>query len=239
MNPMKILIIATSQEQMGESGQKTGLWLEELAVPYYIFKEAGAILTLASPNGGQVPLDPKSESIIVSSSTTKKFQKDPEAQAFLFNSVRLSTLSAENFDLVFVTGGHGPMWDFPMNDALKQLMTHFNLQNKPMGLVCHGVAALLSLENSLGEPLVKGRQLTAFSNSEEQVWGLTGKVPFSLETALADLGALYSKGPEFQSHSVVDGNLITGQNSSSSKEVAKKLLLCMKLMPKKPEAILH
>jgi putative intracellular protease/amidase len=239
MNRMKILIIATSREQMGDSIRKTGLWLEELAVPYYIFKDAGAQITLASPNGGSIPLDPKSESIIVSSSTTKKFQKDPEAIALMSNSLLLSEQKADNFDFVFLPGGHGSMWDFTKNEPLKILLENFNRQNKPIGLVSHGVAGLLQLENSLGEPLMKDRKLTAFSNHEEQIRGLTDTVPFLLESAFIALGAVYSKGPDFLSHTVIDGNIITGQNSSSAREVARNLLLSMKISTKKAEAALN
>lgn len=239
MGPIKILIITTSHEQLGDTGRKTGLWLEELAVPYYIFKDAGALITLASPKGGPVPLDPKSESIIASNSTIRRFQKDPEAISWLSHSFPLSTQKAEDFDLVFLPGGHGPIWDFPGNEPLKQLLEDFNRQNKLIGSVCHGVASLLSLENGLGERLVKGRQLTAFSNSEEKVSGLTGIVPLLLESELVFLGASYSKGPDFESHTVIDGNLITGQNSASSKEVAKKLLVCLKESPKRAQAVMY
>jgi putative intracellular protease/amidase len=239
MMPIKILLIATSHSQMGESDRKTGLWLEELAVPYYIFQDAGLVITLASPKGGEVPLDPKSESIIASTSTIKRFQKDPDGVYCLNHSTALSELKAEDFDLVFLLGGHGPMWDFLHDEQLKKLLEGFDRQNKLIGSVCHGAAALLQLESISGEPFVKGRQITAFSNSEEQVWGLTKMVPFMLETDLSALGAIYSKSHNFVSHIVVDGNLITGQNPASSKEVAKKLLLCIKESSKRSEAALR
>lgn len=236
MEPIKILIIITSHAQMGSTLNRTGLWLETLAAPYYIFKEAGLHLTLVSPHGGPAPLDPKSESIIVSTSTIRRFQKDPEAIAFLEHAMPLSTQIAADFDLVFLPGGHGSLWDFPGNGYLKELLEDFNRQGKPIGAVSHGAAALVELRNDLGEPLVKGRQLTAYSNTEEQISGLTGVVPFLLESALVSLGASYSKGPNYESHTVTDGNMITGQNAASAKEVAKKLLLCLKGMPKKAEA---
>ncbi len=239
MKPVKILIIATSHEQMGDSGRKTGLWLEELAVPYYIFMDAGAILTLASPKGGPIPLDRKSESIIVSNTSIRRFQKDPAALLELSRSLPLQTQKAEDFDLVFLTGGHGPLWDFPGNESLKLLLENFNRQEKIIGAVCHGVAALLPLQNSLGEPLVKGRQVTAFSNSEEQISGLTDIVPFSLESELIKLGASYSKGPDFTSHIVIDGNIITGQNPSSSKDLAKMLLTSQKDSMKRTESSVY
>jgi putative intracellular protease/amidase len=239
MPPVKILIVATSHAQMGESNRSTGLWLEELAIPYYIFKDAGALITLASPKGGLVPLDPKSESIIVSSSTTKRFQKDPEAISLLAHSAILSLQRAEDFDFVFLTGGHGPMWDFAANKPLQQLLEDFNRQHKLIGAVCHGVAGLLSLKNSFGGSLIKGRKLTAFSNTEEEASGLTGVVPFLLESELVSLGAFYSKGPHYESHVVADGNIITGQNPSSSKEVAKTILAELKALPQKNEALLN
>ena len=224
---------------MGNTTNKAGLWLETLAVPYYIFKEAGLLMTLASPKGGPAPLDPKSESIIVSSSTIRRFQKDPEAISFLEHTVPLSTQIAEDFDLLFLPGGHGPMWDFPCNEQLKELVEDFHRQHKPIGAVSHGVASLITARNGLGEPLMKGRQLTAFSNAEEQVCGLTGIVPFALESALVSLGASYGKGANFESFTVTDGNIITGQNAASAKEVAKRLLVFLKGMPKKAEAVLH
>ena len=233
MGPIKILIITTSHGQMGDTNRRTGLWLEELAVPYYIFRDAGALLTLASPKGGPVPLDPKSESIIVANSTTKRFQKDPEAISLMSDSARLGTQKAEEFDLVYLPGGHGPMWDFSGNQTLKELLEDFSRLDRLIGAVSHGVAGLLSLKNKLGEPLVKGRRLTAFSNSEEQVFGLTEVMPFLLESALVSLGATYSKSQDFVSHIVVDGNIVTGQNSASSKELAKKLIVCLKELPKK------
>ena len=232
---MKILIVATSHDQMGDFNKTTGLWFDALAVPYYIFKFADAVITLASPLGGEIPLDPKSESIIMSSSTTRKFRKDPEAIAMLSDSVTLKSLRAEDFDMVFLSGGHGAMWDFPKNETLKKLLEAFDAQHKPIGAVSHGVAGLVPLQNNLGEPLMKGRKLTAFSNTEEQASGLTSIVPFLLESALVSLGASYSKVPDFLSHVVMDGNIITGQNPASSLEVARKLLVLMKDSPKKAQ----
>ena len=239
MGNIKILIVATSHEQMGDTDRKTGLWLEELAVPYYVFKDAGAAITLASPHAGPVPLDPKSESTLASNSTVRRFKKDPEAMACLENAVLLHVQKATDFDMVFLTGGHGAMWDFPASEPLKQLLEDFNRQNKPIGAVCHGVAALVSPAGSGGEPLVKGRRLTAFSNSEEAVSGLTALVPFLLESKLVLLGASYSKGPDFVSHTVIDGNIITGQNPASSMDLALKLLARHKELPKTTIAILN
>ncbi len=225
---MKIVIVATSHTLLGDTGRKTGLWLEELAIPYYIFKEAGATVTIATPLGGPVPLDPKSESILASTPTIRRFQKDQEAISDLAHSTPLDTLIAENFDMVFVAGGHGAMWDFPENKALKILLEDFNRQHKIMGLVSLGAAALVHLQNAMGEPFVKGRRLTAFSNSEQQVAGLTAVVPFSLESALVAAGAVYTKGPDFKNYTVTDGNLVCGQNPISAQDVSRGMLAILK-----------
>lgn len=229
MLPLKILIIATSHGELGDTGRKTGLWLEELASPYYIFREEGAVVTIASPDGGAIPLDPKSESIIVANSYTKKFLKDPEAIAALTHSLALSTLNAMDFDLVYLTGGHGAMWDFADNVSLKQLLEDFNRQHKLIAAICHGVAALIPLQNIQGELLVKGRQLTGFSDREEESSGLTTVVPFLLEAKLVKQGAIYTKGDNYTSHTITDGNIITGQNPGSSVEMARKIMSYMKL----------
>ena len=223
MKSKKILFIATSHDKLGDTNDKTGVWLEELAIPYYTFKDAGAEITIASPQGGRVPLDPKSQSIIVATGSTKRFLKDAEAINFLSHSLLLEEVKAADFDVVFLTGGHGPMWDIAGNKIVKQLLEDFNSENKLIGAVCHGVAGLLSLQNDKGELLIKGRQLTGFSNSEEGLAGLAGIVPFLLETQLVSLGALYSKAADYISHVVIDGNIISGQNPASSGEVAKKI----------------
>jgi len=225
---MKILIVATSHEQLGDTGRKTGLWLEEIAFPYYVFKDAGAVMVLASPRGGAVPLDPKSESILASTPTIRRFQKDPEGISLLANSTALPEIKAENFDMVYVAGGHGALWDFSENEVLKELLQTFIRHQKVVGLVSHGVAALLALQTGTGEPFVKGRHLTAFSNSEQQVVGLTAVVPFSLESKLVAEGAVYTKGDDFRTHTVTDGKLICGQNPISSLEVSRKMLALLK-----------
>jgi putative intracellular protease/amidase len=236
---VKIAIILTSHGQLGDTGRKTGLWLESLAIPYYTFKDAGAAITFASPQGGPVPLDPKSESIIASNSTIRRFQKDLEAASDLSHSVPLHTLKAEDFDIALLPGGHGALWDFPENEPLRQLLEDFTAQGKIIGLISHGVSALLSLHNSLGEPFIKSRQLTTFSNSEEQVAGLTAIVPFLLESKLTSLGAFYSKGQDFTSHVMTDGHIITGQNPASSMEVAKRMLALLKETQKKVLPVLY
>ena len=228
MKSIKVLFVTTSHDKMGDTGDKTGVWLEELAAPYYVFKEAGVDITVASPKGGQVPLDPKSMAIILATRNTKRFLKDIEAMNFLSNSMLLSAIKADDFDVVFLPGGHGPLWDLANNEILNQLLEAFHRTGKPIGAVCHGVVGLVSLQNDKGEPLVKGKQLTGFSNSEEESAGLTNIVPFLLETKLLSLGALYSKGPDYVSHVVTEGNIFTGQNPASSEEVAKRVVALVK-----------
>ncbi len=224
MKSTKVLFITTSHDKMGDTNVNTGVWLEELAAPYYVFKDAGADVTLASPNGGLVPLDHKSQSIILATYSTKRFLKDAEAINFRSNSLLLEEINANDFDVLFLPGGHGPMWDLADNKRLNQLLEAFNSENKPIGAVCHGVVGLLSLKNDKGESWIKGKQLTCFSNSEEELSGLTGIVPFLLETRLVSLGALFSKGADYLGHVIADGNVVTGQNSASSKEVAQKII---------------
>ena len=228
MKPIQVLFITTSHDQLGDTAYKTGVWLEELAAPYYFFKEAGAEITIASPKGGRVPLDPKSQSIIVATRHTKRFLKDVEAMNFLAHSLLLEDVVAADFDLVFLPGGHGPMWDLAGNNTLKQLLETFNSENKPIGAVCHGVVGLINLLNDIGEPFIKGKQLTCFSDTEEASRGLSQVVPFLLESKVRTMGALFSKGPDYVSHVVVDGNIVTGQNPASSEEVAKKTLAKVK-----------
>jgi putative intracellular protease/amidase len=224
MKFIKVLFITTSHDQLGDTADKTGVWLEELTAPYYAFKDAGADVTIASPNGGLVPIDPKSQSIMVTTRNTKRFLKDLEAMNFLSHSIPLDKIKADDFDVVFLPGGHGPMWDIAGNKIVKQLLEAFNSENKPIGSVCHGVVGLLSLQNDKGELLIKGKLLTGFSNSEEESTGLSEVIPFLLETKLRALGALYCKGPDYVSHVMADGNIITGQNPASSEEVAKKII---------------
>jgi putative intracellular protease/amidase len=235
MKPLKVLFVTTSHDQMGDTSAMTGVWLEELAAPYYIFKDAGAELIIASPKGGLVPLDPKSESIIVATQSTKRFLKDPEAMDFLSHSTLLEDIKADEFDVVFLPGGHGAMWDIAGSEKVKELLEAFNRQNKPMGLLCQAVVALLLLKNEDGEPLIKGKKLTGASNGEEELARLTNILPFLPENQLLSLGALYTKGPDYASHVVVSDNIITGQNASSSKETARQILsLIQKNEEKRP-----
>jgi putative intracellular protease/amidase len=228
MNSVKILFVTSSHDKLGDTRYRTGVWLEELAAPYYIFTEAGFELTIASPAGGPVPLDPKSESIIMATQTTKRFLKDEAAMNFLSDSLLVKEVKAEDFDAVFLPGGHGPMWDIADNKEVKQLLEAFNIQNKPIAAVCHGVVGLLAVQTENGELLIKGKQLTGFSNSEEESAGHTKIVPFLLETRLLSLGGLYSKAANYVCHVVVDGNIITGQNPASSEELAKKIVAFLK-----------
>ena len=224
----KILLVTTSHDKMGDTQASTGVWLEDLAEPYYIFKEAGALITIVSPKGGPIPVDPKSLSIVIITSNGKRFMKDKEAMESLNNSSTLEEIDANNFDLAFISGGPGAMWDLADNKLLKQLLEAFNNSKKLIGSVCHGVVALLSLQSNDGELLIKGKNLTGFSNTEEESAGLSKVVPFLLETQLTSLGALYSKGESHISYLVTDGNLITGQNPASSAAVARKITVLVR-----------
>ncbi len=228
MKSLKVLFITTSYDMLGDTNDKTGAWLETIADPYYIFKEAGAELTIASPLGGQIPLDPKSESIMVATKSTKRFLKDPEAMDFLAHSSLVEEMSANDYDVLFVAGGHGALWDIASSILVKQLIEAFNNESKPIAFISHGVAALLSVQNKNGELLVKAKELTGFSNNEEISAGLNGKVPFLLETELVALGAVFSHGLNYVSHVVKHNNLVTGQNPASSEGAAKAILVLSK-----------
>lgn len=224
MNSLNSLIITTSNNKIPGKRKKTGVWLEALATPYYILKDGGEYITIASPQGGQIPVDPNSLFSIAVSESSTRFQQDPQAMCHLSHSLPLNEVNAEDFDLVFVAGGYGSMWDLVKNKELKQILEDFNRQKKPIGLVGHGVVALVSLTKDNGEPLVKGRKLTSFSNSEEKSAQLNGEPDFFLQSKLISLGAWYSKAPDFVSYVVTDDNIITGQNPASSGETARQLL---------------
>ncbi|MBC7946874.1 MAG: type 1 glutamine amidotransferase domain-containing protein [Chitinophagaceae bacterium] len=228
MKSTKVLFVATSHENLGETPGRTGAWLEEIATPYYILKDAGAELTLCSPKGGSVPIDPKSQSIIVATSNARRFLKDAEAMSFLANSNKIDEINADDFDLVYLAGGHGAMWDFINNASLTALLEAFNNKNKIVAAICHGVGGLLSIRDEKGELLVKGRKLTCFSNVEEDSSALTWVVPFLLETRLVSLGVLYTKAASYTSHVVVDGNIVTGQNPASAEELTNKVVTILK-----------
>jgi putative intracellular protease/amidase len=221
---MNILMVLTSHDQLGDTGKKTGFWLEEFAAPYYVFKDAGVALTLASPKGGQPPLDPKSDAADAQTDATRRFGKDPQAQAALANTARLATLAAADYDALFYPGGHGPLWDLADDTHSIGLIETFHASGKPVGAVCHAPAALRHAKTPDGVPLVRDKPVTGFSNSEEAAIGLTEVVPFLVEDMLKKNGGRYSKGPDWQSHVVVAGTLITGQNPASSEAAARALL---------------
>jgi len=217
-------MVLTSHDQLGDTGNKTGFWLEEFAAPYYVLRDAGAEVVLASPAGGQPPLDPKSDEPDAQTDATRRFAQDKEAQSHLANTHRLGEVKAEEFDAVFYPGGHGPMGDLYRDIHSVALLESFLKADKPIGAVCHAPAALLQARTASGEPLVNGRQVTGFSNSEEEAVGLTDVVPYLLEDVLRERGGLYSKGDDWGSYVKVDGKLVTGQNPASSEEAAKALL---------------
>ena len=224
MKSLNSLIITTSNSKIPGMAKKTGVWLDALAVPYYILKNAGEYITIISPQGGQIPIDPNSQFSNAASQSSTRFQQDPQAMYHLTHSLPLNEVNAEDFDLVFVAGGYGSMWDLVNNKEMKQMLEDFNRQNRAIGLVGHGVVALVSLTKDNGEPFVKGRKLTSFSNSEEKSAQLNGEPDFFLQSKLISLGALYSKGPDFASYVVADDNIVTGQNPASSGETARQLL---------------
>ncbi|TBU94637.1 type 1 glutamine amidotransferase domain-containing protein [Phytopseudomonas dryadis] len=221
---MKVLMVLTSHEQLGNTGRKTGFWLEELAAPYYVFKEAGYEITLASPNGGQPPLDPKSSEPDFQTETTRRFEADTEANTALANTAKLADVSADAFDTVFYPGGHGPLWDLAESKDSSNLIEGFIAGNKPVALVCHAPGVLRHVKTAEGRPLVEGRNVTGFTNTEEAAVGLTEVVPFLVEDELKAKGGLYSSGPDWDSYVVQDGLLITGQNPASSTATARRLV---------------
>ncbi|AOX60886.1 type 1 glutamine amidotransferase domain-containing protein [Stenotrophomonas sp. LM091] len=221
---MKVLIVLTSHDQLGNTGKKTGFWLEELAAPYYTFKDAGAEIVLASPKGGQPPLDPKSNEPDFKTDATRRFEADVDANAQLANTVRLDSVSQADFDTVFYPGGHGPLWDLAEDRHSVALIEAFIAAGKPVALVCHAPGVLRDAKTAEGTPLVQGRKVTGFTNTEEAGVGLTEVVPFLVEDMLKAAGGHYSKGPDWGSYVVTDGLLITGQNPASSAETAAVLL---------------
>lgn len=221
---MKILMVLTSHDTLGNTGRKTGFWLEELAAPYYAFLEAGADIVLASPKGGQPPLDPKSNEPSFQTDLTRRFETDAEANAKLAATLRLDSVSQGDFDAVFYPGGHGPLWDLAEDAISIQLIEAFLAAGKPAALVCHAPGVLRHVKKPDGTPLVEGKKVTGFTNSEEEAVGLTNVVPFLVEDELKAKGGLYSKGEDWSSYVVSDGLLITGQNPGSSAEAAQVLV---------------
>ncbi|GED22295.1 type 1 glutamine amidotransferase domain-containing protein [Halomonas halmophila] len=221
---MKILMVLTSHDQLGDTGHKTGFWLEEFASPYYTFLDAGAELVLASPAGGQPPLDPNSDQPDAQTPATERFKQDEQAQKVLANTLKLDEVSAADFDAVFYPGGHGPLWDLAESRTSIALIQDFNQAGKPISFVCHAPGVLRHVKGQDGEALIKDRRITGFTNGEEAAVGLTEVVPFLIEDEFTRLGARYEKGDDWAAYVVEDGRLITGQNPFSSEAVAQALL---------------
>jgi putative intracellular protease/amidase len=221
---MKILMVLTSHDQLGDTGNKTGFWLEEFASPYYVFKDAGAAVTLASPKGGQPPVDPSSDAAGAQTEATKRFKADDAAQSELAGTQVLSRISADGFDAIFYPGGHGPLWDLAEDADSKALIEAFAGSDRPVGAVCHAPAVFKHTKGADGKPLVSGKRVTGFTNTEEEGVGLTKVVPFLVEDMLVANGGAYAKGDDWASFVVVDGKLVTGQNPASSEKAARKLL---------------
>lgn len=224
----KILMVLTSHDQLGDTGKKTGFWLEEFAAPYYVFKDAGMAVTLASPRGGRPPLDPKSDADDAQTHSTRRFKKDAEAGKALASTTRLTDIDPEQFDAVFYPGGHGPLWDLANDAASIAIIERTAGADKPLGLVCHAPGALRNAKGNDGRSIVDGRQVTGFTNSEEAGVGLTDVVPFLVEDMLKENGGQYSKGADWEAHVVTDGLLVTGQNPASSTAAAKALLAMLR-----------
>jgi putative intracellular protease/amidase len=226
---MKILIVLTSHSQLGTTDGKTGFWIEEFAAPYYILKDAGAEIILASPNGGQPPIDPKSDTPENQTEATIRFKKDHELLDLMANTIKLENIISKDFDAVFYPGGHGPLWDLTNNKKSISLLEEFWDAKKPVAAVCHAPSVLLNVKDEDGNFLIKGKKVTGFSNTEEVAVKLDKIVPFMLEDELKEKGGIYSKKEDWTSYVVKDGLLITGQNPQSSEAVAKELLAVLKI----------
>jgi len=226
---MKILMVLTSHNQLGNTGKPTGFWLEEFAAPYYVFRDAGLNITLASPQGGQPPLDPKSDEPDAQTDDTRRFRHDTDAQKRLANTEKLATIRAEDFDAVFYPGGHGPLWDLAEDEHSITLIEQFWAAGKPVAAVCHAPGVLRKVKKPDGSPLVKGKRVTGFTNSEEDGVGLTAIVPFLVEHELKKAGGLFERTDDWGEYAVVDGHLVTGQNPASSAVAAEELLKLLKL----------
>jgi putative intracellular protease/amidase len=226
---MKILMVLTSHNQLGNTGKPTGFWLEEFAAPYYVFHDAGLNVTLASPKGGQPPLDPKSDEPDAQTDDTRRFRSDTSAQKLLANTEKLESIHADNFDAVFYPGGHGPLWDLAEDPHSIKLIEQFWAAGKPVGAVCHAPGVLRKVKTPDGTLLVKGKRVTGFTNSEEEGVGLTAVVPFLVEDELKKAGGLFERTDDWGEYAVVDGHLVTGQNPASSAIAAEELLKLLKL----------
>jgi putative intracellular protease/amidase len=225
---MKVLMVLTSHSELGNTGKKTGFWLEEFAAPYYVFLDAGAEITLASPLGGHPPLDPNSDLPDFQTDDTRRFRNDPAAQQLLAQTAKLASVAPASFDAVFYPGGHGPLWDLANDRTSIELIESFYAAGKPVAFVCHSPGVLKQVKAPSGAPLVQGKHVTGFTNSEEAAVQLTDVVPFLVEDNLTQLGGVYAKGADWHPFIQVDGNLITGQNPSSSAPVAKAMLALLK-----------
>lgn len=221
---LKVLVVLTSHDQLGDTGNKTGFWVEEFAAPYYVLADAGVNVTIASPKGGQPPIDPKSALPEFQTEATKRFDEDKELKIKLANSIPLKEISEQDYDAIFYPGGHGPLWDLTNDKTSIALIEAFWRNNKPVAAVCHAPGVLRFVKDTNGSSLVRGKKVTGFSNSEEEAVQLTNVVPFLVEDELVKLGGIYSKGQDWNSYVLKDGNLITGQNPGSSEETAKELL---------------
>ena len=221
---MNVLFVLTSHDKLGDTGKKTGFWVEEFANPYYTLLDKGAKITIATPKGGAAPIDPSSDSPDAATEATKRFDKDDVAKARIANTELLANMNPDDFDAVFYPGGHGPLWDLATDEISIALIENFNSQNKPVAFVCHAPAALKNVNGTDGKLLVNGKKVTGFTNTEEAAVGLKDVVPFLVEDMLKENGGLYSKKDDLSSYAIQDGNLITGQNPASSELVAKKLL---------------
>ena len=221
---MKILFVLTSHDQLGNTGEKTGFWIEEFAAPYYYLVDKGVDVILASPKGGQPPIDPTSDKPENQTESTIRFKADPELQEKLSKTHVLAEVSSDDYDAVFYPGGHGPLWDLAESADSAKLIESFYQSNKPVSFVCHAPAALKNVKNTDGEPLVKGKNVTGFTNTEEALVQLTDVVPFLVEDMLKENGGIYSKKGDFEEYAIEDGLLITGQNPASSEKVAELLL---------------
>ncbi|WP_282051309.1 type 1 glutamine amidotransferase domain-containing protein [Maribacter aquivivus] len=225
---MKILFVLTSHDQLGDTGKKTGFWIEEFAAPYYALLDKGAEITVATPKGGQAPIDPSSDSEDAQTKDTKRYKEDKDAQSVINNTKKLADVNASDFDAVFYPGGHGPLWDLANDATSIKLIETFNEQEKPIAFVCHAPAALKGVKGKDGKALVNGKKVTGFTNSEEAAVQLTEVVPFLVEDMLQENGGIYSKKDDWAAYAIQDGNLITGQNPASSELVAEKLLAALK-----------
>ena len=224
---MNVLFVLTSHDKLGDTGKKTGFWIEEFASPYYSLLDKGVNITIATPKGGQAPIDPSSDTEDAQTEATKRYWDDTEAQERIANTKVLADMDASDFDAVFYPGGHGPLWDLANDATSVKLIETFNEQEKPIGFVCHAPAALKNVKAKDGSPLVKGKKVTGFTNSEEKAVQLTDVVPFLVEDMLKENGGIYSKKEDWAAYAVQEGNLITGQNPASSELVAEKLLAAL------------